>query len=517
MLLSRDLPSTRKSSLAAATFCAFLASLPVSATELLVAREFDADGLDPYRQGATRSMQVMNLIYDTLLTLDADGSIKPGLASSWQVSDDGTRIELTIRDGIKCHDGTALDAVAVKASVDRAIDPTTVNPNRPAWGPIESTSVAGNVVTIALEQPFASFLSFLASMPSEIVCPAAVAGETFQPIGTGPFKFENWVRDDRIELVANPDYHNFNPLIDNPGRPYIDRLTLRVIPDAVARLAALRAGEVDLAEPSLDDAGFLLNDSELKLYAADLTGELTFTGYTWKIPPFDNPDIRAAIAMSLNRQSYAEIAFSGLASVIDCPVAPGLFGYDAAQCATWRPAYDPERARQILADAGYGPNNPLAIRLLGPLREGWVDMYQMMQQDLAQVGIEAEIDARDTAAFLEMLAGINASGEGKPALWNFGISGVDPDYLYFVFRQPGFVNMGINDELDQLLDAQRGLMGEARADDIRQIQKYLLENSYMIPLVSPGWSWLMAHKENLEGFKMGFMVAQYYNDVTVSP
>jgi peptide/nickel transport system substrate-binding protein len=189
------------------------------ASDLSVAREFDAEGLDPHKHGGTRSMQVTNLIFDTLLSMDRDGVIHPGLATSWHAWEDGKTYTLTIRDGVKCHDGTVLDAAAVKASIDRAIDRATLNPNAESWGPITSTGVSGNVIRIELSEPFAPFLSFLTSMPSAIICPGSLIGGKYRPVGTGPFKLDKWTRNDRMELVANPDYRNFNPLIENPGRP----------------------------------------------------------------------------------------------------------------------------------------------------------------------------------------------------------------------------------------------------------------------------------------------------------
>lgn len=498
----------------AATAIAF--SPAAEASDLSVAREFDAEGLDPHRHGGTRSMQATNLIFDTLLAMDGDGAIYPGLATAWHASEDGKTYALTIRDDVKCHDGTVLDAAAVKASIDRATDPATLNPNAETWGPIQSTGVSGNVVRIDLSEPFGPFLSFLTSMPSAIICPASVSGDKYRPVGTGPFMLDKWTRDDQMELAANPDYRNFNPLIENPGQPHIDRLILRTIPDAVARMAALRSGEVDMAEPSLEEAGDLRADADLRLYAAERSGQLVFVGYTWKIPPFNDPVIRMAIAMALNRKAYAEVAFAGLAKVSDCPVAEGLFAFDPEQCAAWLPPYDPERARALLAKAGYGPKNPLAIKLLGPRRDGWVAAYQMMQQDLAEVGIEAEIDTRDPSSFIEQISGLNVASDGKPALWTFGISGVDPDYLYFVWKRPGFANMGINEELDALLEQQRRLSGTTRSANIHEIEKYLLGKQYMIPLLAPGWSWLMAYSPRVEGFKMGFMASQYFNDVKVA-
>lgn len=490
-------------------------SLAAEGASLVVGRELDADGLDPQRNGSTRAMQVTNLIYDTLLTMDRNGSIHPGIAGSWSVTEDGRRYTFTIRDGVKCHDGTLLDAAAVKASVDRAIAPVTINPNAPAWGPITRSTVSGNVVTIELSERFEPFVSFLTSMPSAIICPASFEGASFRPVGTGPFKLVNWVRNDRMELAANADYRNFNPMIDNPGRPHIDRLTLRVIPEALARAAALRSGEVDMADPSIEEAGALAADPEFRLYVADLTGELMFAGFTLKVPPLDNPGIRRAITMALNRQSYADLAFAGLVKPADCPVAPALLAFDPGHCAAWGTGYDPEGARALLARAGFGPGNPLAIRILGPAREGWTSMYQIMQQDLDAIGVKAEIDARESTSFFSLLAASNASADGVPTLWASGISGVDPNYLYFLWKRPGFVNMGINAELDALLEDQRVLAGAARADKIHEIERYLLVNSYMVPLLSPGWSWMMAYSARIQGFKMGFMASILFNDVEI--
>lgn len=505
--------------LALAAFLILLVAAPfgaANAASLTVAREFDADGLDPQRDGSTRAMQIASLIFDTLLTMDADGTIRPGIARSWTVSEDGLSYAFAIRDGVQCHDGSVLDAAGVKASVDRALNPATINPNAPAWGPIVAADVAGDVVTIRLGERFEPLVSFLTSPPSAVICPAAVAGEVFQPIGTGPFRLVNWVRNDRVELEANRNYRNVNPLVRNPGPPHVERLTLRVIPEAVARMAALRSGEVDMADPSIADAGSFGGDPRIALYSADLTGEIMFAGFTWRVPPFDNPDVRHAIAMALNRQSYAEIAFAGLTRVADCPIAPGLFGNDPQHCAAWGAPYDPEGAKALLAKAGYGADHPLRMRILGPAREGWTGTYQIMEQDLAAIGVKAKIQALEPTTFFHMLATANASDEGEPALWVSGVSGVDPNYLYFLWKRPGFVNMGIDAELDGLLEAQRALSGAARAEKLDEIQKYLLQKGYMVPLLSPGWSWLMAHSTRVQGFRMGFMASLIFNDVEVA-
>ncbi|MBY3537568.1 ABC transporter substrate-binding protein [Rhizobium laguerreae] len=487
-----------------------------NAADLTVARPFDAASLDPQRVGATYSLQITNLIFDTLLTMDKDGSVHPGLASDWTMADDGKTYSFTIRDGIRCHDGSAFDADAAKASLERALDPSTLNPNLTLWGPITGTAVDGNRLMVSFSERYGPFTAFLTSMQAAFLCPSSFSAKEFKPIGTGPFKFASWTRNDSIQLEANPEYKNSNPLVQNAGKPHIDKLTFKVIPEAVARMAALRSGEADMVEPSLQEAIDLKGDSDFKVYASELSGQQMFASYTWKIKPLDDPSIRKAIGMAMNREAYAAIAFEGLVKTASCPVAPNLFATDQTLCATWGAKYDPEGAKAVLAAKGYTPDEPLKVKLVVYKGEGWDRMHEIMQQDLAAVGVQAEIETWDVAAFYGHMSDVNARTDGPPAILTMGMSGVDPDYLYFLWRRPGASNLGLNAELDVMLEEQRKLSGEPRADKIHDIQEYLLTNTYAVPLISPGWGWLMASTAKVNDFKMGFMVSLLFNDVTVS-
>lgn len=502
--------------LAAAVMATLAGVSSAGAVDLTVARSVDADSLDAHKASTTQSLQITNLIFDTLLSMDKDGSIHPGLASQWSMADDGKSYAFTIRDGIKCHDGSAFDAAAAKASLDRALDPATINPNLSAWGPITGSTVEGNVLKVSLSEPYGPFTSFLTSIQAAFICPSSFAEATFKPIGTGPFKLVEWTRNDSIQLEANADYKNVNPLIENPGKPHIDKLTFRVIPEAVARMAALRSGEADLVEPSLEEATDLKSDSNFKVYAAELSGQQMLAAFTWKIKPLDKPEIRKAIGMALNRDAYASIAFEGLVETADCPVAPNLFSTDEALCRTWGVTYDPAGAKAIMEAAGYTQDNPLKVKLLVHKLPGWDQMHQIMQQDLAAINVNAEIETREVAAFFDDMTKVNARTDGEPAVWTMGMSGVDPDYLYFLWKRPGFVNMGLNAEVDAMLEEQRKLSGDARAAKIHEVETYLMENAYAVPLLSPGWGWLMASHAKVDGFKMGFMVSLLFNDVTVA-
>ena len=501
--------------LAAVAFGTGIGLSAAGAADLIVARAVDADSLDPHKASTTQSLQMTNLIFDTLLTMAKDGSIHPGLASKWSMSDDGKTYSFTIRDGVKCHDGSTFDATAAKASIDRAINPATINPNTSLWGPISATNVDGTELKVSLSEPYGPLASFLTGIQAGFVCPSAFATSEFRPIGTGPFKYLAWTRNDSLQLEANPDYKNFNPLIENPGEPHIDKLTFKVVPEAVARMAALRSGEANIVEPSLEETADLKEDSNFKVYAAELSGQQVLAAFTWRIKPLDNPQIRKAIGMALNRDAYANIAFEGLVKTAECPVAPNLFSTDEALCATWGAKYDPDGAKAIMEKAGYTADKPLKIKLLVHKLPGWDQMHQIMQQDLAAINVQAEIETREVAAHFDHMTTENQRTDGEPAVWTMGMSGVDPDYLNFLWKRPGFVNMGLNEELDKLLDEQRKLSGDARAAKIHESEKYLLENAYALPLVSPGWNWLMASGANVEGFKMGFMVSLLFNDVSL--
>jgi peptide/nickel transport system substrate-binding protein len=480
---------------------------------IVIAREVDADSLDPFKTSNTQSLQVANLIYDNLLTQDEKGIIHPGLAEKWSISKDGLEYRFVIRSGIKFHDGTPLDAKAIKFNFDRAVDPATNNPSASMWGSIKSTTADGKTVIVKLSEPYGPLPSSLASFFCQIISPTSVKGNDFTPIGTGPYKFVEWVRNDHMTLVSNSSYKNFNPLVENSGEPYIKNVKIQVIPEAVARMAALKTGEITFAEPSLEEAATLAKDPNYTVYTSQYSGQQIFVAFSWKIPPLDNPDVRKAIGYALDRDAYAEIGFEGLVKPAYCPIAPGLIGSDQDLCKDWGINFNIDKAKQLLAKAGYGPNKPINVILSVHKLPGWDRMHQIMQENLKEIGVNARIETRELAAFFAHMADENKRTEGAPFIWTMGMSGNDPDYLYFLWHTPGFDNMAIGKELDFLLEEQRKLTGDARVKKINEINRYLLDNAYCIPLLSPGWNWMMASKSDVVGFKHGFITTFILNDV----
>lgn len=510
------MPRSSRQALLAATLLAGLAA-PASAApgDIIFARAQDADSLDTARVTTTISSQVMTQIYESLLSLDDKGNVVAGLAESYAGSPDNMSFTFKMRPGIKCHDGSTFDAAAAKWNIDRTIDPKTGSPNASSYGDITATSVEGDVLTVKLGKPYSPLPTFLASAQAAMMCPSTVQGSDIKPVGTGPWKFVEWVRNDRIVLGANPDYVSRNPLVENKGAPYAKRLIFRVVPEGPSRMAALKTGEVNFAEPSLQDAADLAKDKAYTVYTgANRTGQLAYIGFTTKIPPLNDVRVRRAIGYAVDRDAMVDIGFNGLVTASTCPVAPGLLGYDPAKCAEWATSYDPEKAKQLLKEAGYGPDHPLDIQFSVSPLQGWDESDVVMQQQLAAVGVNVKIEQRQFATWVDYMSKKNQESTGTAAMWTMGMSGPDPDYLTFLFQPPGYAGQGIDDPaLQKMLVEQRALAGEARTQKILDIQNFLLTNAYEVPLFTPGWFWLACSKSNVTGFKQGYNAMPIFNDV----
>jgi peptide/nickel transport system substrate-binding protein len=509
-----------RSTVFAAGFLAALASLSAAPAfadpgDIIFARSQDADSLDMARVSTTISFQVMSQIYEPLLNLNASGHIVGGLASTYTASPDNETFTFKIRPNIKCQDGTIFDAAAAKWNIDRVINPKTGSPNASSYGDITSTSVSGDTLTVKLGEPYSPLPTFLASAQALMMCPSTIKGSNVTPVGTGPWKFVQWIRNDRIVLARNPDYVNDDPLVTNPGPPYVKRLIFRVIPEAPARMAALKTGEVTFAEPSLEDAADLSKNKNYTVYTgAGRTGQLAYLGFTAKIPPLNDVRVRRAIGYAVDRDAMVDIGFNDLVQASTCPVAPGLLGYDPKQCAAWTTHNDPAKAKALLKQAGYGPGHPLDLDLSVSPLQGWDESDVVMQQELKAVGVDVKIQQRQFASWIDYMSVKNRKSTGTPAIWTMGMSGIDPDYLVFLWKPPGFAGQGIDDPaLQKMLVDQRALTGAARTAKILEIQKFLLTNAYEIPLFSPGWFWLAASKSDIKGFIQGYTVMPIFNDV----
>jgi peptide/nickel transport system substrate-binding protein len=317
---------------------------------LRVGTSVEPPTLDPQRDAGGPASEVQENIFETLVAFDNDMNLVPLLAESWEVSDDGTIYTFTLRNGVEFHDGTSMNAEAVKFSFDRALGRVDEKTSRYATllTQLDDVEVIDeHTVAFHLNDTFAPFLNNLAHLGNAILSPTAVEeqGEDFghSPIGTGPFRFESWNTGQQIRLVRNDDYWR------EPAE--LGGVTFRYIPDASTRLVSLESREIDvaLAVPE-SDFERLSQVPGIETYKAD-TLRTVYLWFNPNMPPFDDIAVREAVVKAIDREGIAAAILEGLHRPATRPVfAPGVFGVSDDVTPY---LYDPEAAVQTLQEAGW--------------------------------------------------------------------------------------------------------------------------------------------------------------------
>ncbi|MEM9812789.1 MAG: ABC transporter substrate-binding protein [Pseudomonadota bacterium] len=490
---------------------------PAAADSIVWARYGDIDSLDPHRATSTLSLQVWSLMYDTLLATDANGAPVPHLATSWTSNEAGTEYTFNLEDGVMCHDGTPLDANDVKYTIDAAFSEETPSVTKGSWGPITSAEVIDPLtIKLTLETPFVAMIPFLADSFSSIICDTNGEGfGTTTAIGSGPWKLVSWTRGDRIVLEKNADYQNFGKLADNPGAPHEDGLVITVVPEPQARLAALRTGEVHIAEPPFDDVPAIKDEGELDIIVAENTGQNVFWEFAVHRPPFNDVRARKAVAHATDAAAAISLIYGDLSIQENCPVSRGVFGNDQAFCSEFRPDYDPALAKELLAELGYSTSNPLETALLVWTGGNRQKLAEVFQAQLAEVGIKASIEIMDIGSLNARVRQENETTEGTTGSMDMMTwSWYDPDILHALWHSPGAYRGYTSPELDAILAETRVLTDpDARKAKVQEAFKYLLENAIHVPLYTPGWEWVFAVRPEVEGFFVAPFVYPNFSDV----
>lgn len=382
-------------------------------------------------------------LYNTLLNLTSTGEIAAEIATDWTVSDDGLTYTFTIRDDVMFHDGTMLDAEAVKISVDRLRDPDSASPIAGNLSAIESVNVIDETtVEIVLSAFNAPFLSNLTGV--QVFSPAALDefGEDFQfnPVGSGPFQFVSWTPGDVAVFERNENYWE----IDDSGEalPYLDGVELNGLDDETVRLLNLRSGEFDLNERlNVRDVEAVQGDETLQVLE---TSTATAYAVTFNLgqPPFDNLALRQAVQHALDGNAIIDnLSFStGYPSAWPFPRDTWYF-FEGSN-----PEYNLERARELLVEAGY-PDG-LNVTLTHISRAADAQIAQIVQAQLAQIGINVEIQALERTTWLDIwLVGAGENTEGELAIFQNTVGLGDPDVKAIFLEPGGIVNFAdFNDE-----------------------------------------------------------------------
>ena len=491
---------------------------PSMAGDIVWARDGDIDSLDPHRATSTLSRQVWYQIYDSLLEFDDSGAPVPNLAKSWTVSDDGTEIVFNLNEGITCHDGSAFNADDVFWTANRALGDENPSLTKASWGAVTSVDKMDDLtVKFSFAEPFGAFVPFMADQFTSMLCDSNADNADFgvaSAIGTGPWKFGSWTKGSEIVLEKNASYVNYGRPVDNPGPPLADRLILRTMPEAQTRVAGLRTGELQVIVPPIQEVKALQAEDGFDVFVAKGTGQNVFLQFAVNRPPFNDARARRAVSHAVNKDLAIQIVYGDLVERQYCPVSRGVFGNDPEFCKQHDQDYDPEKAKELMAEMGYGPDNPMEVILATWTGDSRDRMLQVIQNMLAQVNIKASIEVMDIGTLNARDTQENNKTDGPGYMDLMGWTWFDPDLLYLLWHSPGAYEGFHTPELDALLEKTRTTVDPAaREEVVKQVFVILLEEAAQVPIYTPGWLWLYAVSADAPGFKIGPFNRALFNAV----
>lgn len=480
----------------------------------------DADTLDPHKTLNFSAICAYNNIFDSLVGITADRGYEGILAKSWEISEDGLEYTFHLRDGILFHDGSPFNADAVKFSFDRVMDPATKSPSASTLAALEETVVIDPLtVKLVLNAPYSPFLTYISSTyyGGAIVPPGAVQamGDDFgrNPIGTGPWKFKEWISGERITMVRNDSYQNHHSYVENKGAPHLDELTVTFIPESETQVLAFETGEIQIMQTPPAEVSHFQENPDYQVIVPTSATAATFLefamveiapgqfGAQWK-PPFDDLRARQAVAYALDIDSIIENVLYGLAIRLYGPMESGLFAYKP-EIEEFGYHYDPEKAKALLDEAGWIADGDGARTKNGEKFEiqlwCWTDnamekVAQVIQNQLAQVGISAQVQTLETGTFLATVldspANLALSGRGSPEP-DVLRSLIDSDYnLITYYQDEPYLDLVTRASVTSDLDERTELYFEA--------QKRMLADCAWVPL----WSAVTAMSvRDVKGFK----------------
>lgn len=460
---------------------------------LVFGRGGDSVSLDPATVTDGESFKVTQNVFETLVNFGAqDTTINPGLAKKWVPSEDGLTYTFELEEGIKFHDGTDFNAEAVVFNFERWANgagedfyyySSMFGGYKGDEGHvIESVTAEGDyTVVFKLKRPQAPFLKNLAMSPFGIASPAAIekSGDKFgdNPVGTGPFKFVEWKRNDSITIDKNKDYW-----VD--GLPKLDTVVFKAIPDNSARLNALNTGEIDLADGvNPADGASVEGNDKLQLFERP-SMNVGYLGLTTTRPPFDKVEVRQAINYAIDKQAIVDAFFEGRAEVAKNPMPPVISGYND-DIAGYE--YNPEKAKELLAAAGLPDGFDMelwAMPVPRPYMPDGQKVAEVIQKNLSEVGINAKIVSFEWATYLEKAR--NGEADAFMLGWT-GDNGDADNFLYVLLDQDNIGSNNYtyysNDELhDILIEAQSEVNEEKRNELYGQAQEIIFADAPWVPL-----------------------------------
>jgi peptide/nickel transport system substrate-binding protein len=445
--------------------------------ELVVAQGGDISKFDPHFSTSSNDIRVSFNLFDNLVSRHPDGKLYPGLATEWKLEGQ-TTWRFKLRQGVKYHNGDPFSSADAKFSIERTYDPNAKTMVATALTTIDKIDAPDPLTLIVTtKKPDPLLPARLAFYGGQIVPKKyleSVGPEQFnaKPMGTGPVRFVSWVKDDKLVLEANPDYWG--------GKPDLDRMIVRSIPETAPRIAALLKGEVDIITQIPPDQEDRVAANAATRVTGALYAGLYVLAVNSKRPPLDNPLVKQALSLAIDREAIVKELWRGRGIVPNGPIAKGDNHYDPKLPPL---AYNPKEARERLKKAGYKGEEVYIETTVA-----YVSQDKAMSEAIAAMWKDVGVNVKVEVIEYSVRAQKNREKSFKGVVWSDPTSTLgDPDGMMWRLLGPG----GPQDywrepKFDELGNAARFSVDEKfRADAYRDMTKIFLEHFPWLPVIQP--------------------------------
>lgn len=439
------------------------------AGQLVIAQSADILTMDPHMHRNRGTQNVVHEVFESLVDVDAELEAVPALATEWTQEDDLTWT-FTLREGVTFHNGEAFDAEDVKFSIERILDPEQASPRASMLAMIDSVEATDDLtVTIRTAEPAPTLLSGLAVneiVPSEYV--QEVGDEQFaaEPVGTGPFTFQQWIPNEAVTLKANADYWD--------GAPQIDSLVFRPIPEVSSRMAALQSGDVHIAaEIPPDLSGQLTGGVE----AVTVPGtRVFFLAMNVTQAPFDDQAVRVAANQAVDKQTLVDALYEGHARTLNQPAFPEMVGYS-----------EDVQGIEFDADAAQSVFEGVDASVEIDVTEADRTLAEAVAGQLQAAGLDASVSVMEDQAFQDR----TTSGASTAYLSSWGVAEGDADvvlarHFWSPSREDAVLTGYTNEALDDLIVKGRSTLdNDERVGYYAEAMQILVDDAPWVPLLNP--------------------------------
>jgi ABC-type transport system substrate-binding protein len=450
------------------------------------AGQIEPKTMDPINTGDMTSAMVQRQIFQGLFDFDENCVIVPELAESYEVTENSTVWTIQLRQGVKFHDGTPFNAEAVKINFERAMNPEATYVRRTLFTDISNIEcVSEYEVRITLKKPFGAFLANLAHYGGKFHSPASLTlyGDDVSrnPVGTGPYKFVEWIPGDRIVMGRNDDYWG--------DKPYFKTIVYKPVPEDASRVMMLESGDVDVIYPvAVQDIARLSQDDRFTVKSVPSMTNLHFQiNMTRK--PLDDKRVRQALNYAIDLNAICANIYQGQAVPLDSPISPALWGHYAVGAYP----YDPEKAKALLAEAGIEPGE-LTLKMYIP--EGRYlmasEVAEAVVNYLKDVGVNVDLTKYEAATYWDFFKKGPAEATHDLLMLGWAPSTADPDWgmrpmFHSSMKAPVNWNSSFygTPEVDRLLElGMTASTPEERLAAYEDVQKIVMEDAPWIFLAA---------------------------------